>query len=461
MNFLVVALLQAGLTGTVLHGAAPVAGARVIAGELGHALLQYESPSKTSVITPGVAESEARRWAVTLVTDEAGGFAAPELAAGEYTVLASDPQATPRGIAFTTIRLREGERRNLRLVLQPPGYVVGSVSGIAADPKAWELGLAPRRRLSNLSLRPEWERLERADGTASFRSRALPAVIEWDLVGRLDGVSTPLLRIPVDAHPGEETKVALELGGGVTISGRVLDQEGRGVAGASIVATSGKVPTTELGTVTDGEGRYRLGGLAIGTWKLIAKLRRARTVEIRGGSAGAAAAELVAIGKHSLLIADGNDQPADVHVAAVGPPQIGDEAPDFDALLFDGHRLSLSQLRGRVVALFFWKSSDERSREVLGQLADAYGSWSKDGRLEILGVALDEEPGSVRRFAASRPLPWPQTALGADEANPIGRLYGEPEGPWIVLIGADGKIVAFARDARSPLRETIEHLLAK
>src|SRR5688500_14754390 len=114
MTFLLAIVLQAGLSGTVVHDGNPVAGARVIAGELGRALLPYKAPRETCVATPGIPAEDVTRWSALLVTDDGGRFSAPRLAPGEYTVLVADGTAPCRGIAFTTIKLREGEPRALR-----------------------------------------------------------------------------------------------------------------------------------------------------------------------------------------------------------------------------------------------------------------------------------------------------------------------------------------------------------
>jgi peroxiredoxin Q/BCP len=40
------------------------------------------------------------------------------------------------------------------------------------------------------------------------------------------------------------------------------------------------------------------------------------------------------------------------------PPRVGDTAPDFTALTDDGSTLTLSDLRGTVVVLFFYPKDD-------------------------------------------------------------------------------------------------------
>lgn len=46
------------------------------------------------------------------------------------------------------------------------------------------------------------------------------------------------------------------------------------------------------------------------------------------------------------------------------------------------------------------------------------------------------------RFAASRGLTWPQTALGPEARNPIAKLYNAHSTPMTVLVDAEGRIAA-------------------
>jgi protocatechuate 3,4-dioxygenase beta subunit len=426
---------------------------RVTVGEVGHALLRYAAPDEI-----GFASQDAGPWSATLETDDAGRFSADGLAPGEYTLIASDPAGTTRGLAFTSVKLRPGEPRDLRLALRPPAYVVGAVSGLDLDPNLVALDLVPRHGIANVVFRPRFDRLERDAGGWSLRSVALPPLIEWDLVAtRRDVLSTTLLRSPVDAHPGEETKIALALDSGASLRGRVVDESGNAVPGVSVVATSNKEPETERGTSTDLQGRYELRGLRPGTWRLDAKRCSMRKTETPGAIVEAPVLDVS--GRRSVLITDAVEYEADVNVAAFKAPSVGEPAPEFEVLLLDGRTLALSQLRGRPVLLFGWASFDPLSRAELGRFAASYSAWSERG-LEIVGIALDEEPGLVRRIVASRAPPWPQAAPGPIEANPIAKLHGLVTVPSTVLIGSDGRIAALLLTGDS-LDRAIEGLLER
>src|SRR5688500_17726327 len=96
-------VLQGRIEGSVFtNDGAPVAGARVILGELGHATLFYNGPEHMFVGTPGLSADGAQRFSAVVSTDAQGRFSAAGLEPGEYSLIAADPT---RGVAFTTLAL--------------------------------------------------------------------------------------------------------------------------------------------------------------------------------------------------------------------------------------------------------------------------------------------------------------------------------------------------------------------
>src|SRR5689334_10780068 len=169
--------LDGRIEGTVVTAAGtPVARARVIVGELGHATLFFNTPEEMFVGTPGLTGDEPRRFSALLAADELGKFAVDGLAAGEYSLIASGPES---GIAFATLRLDAERPQTLRIVLEPPAFVSGSVKGLAFDPQVNVLELKAAALAANISWIP---RLSLEPNSWSFRSAALPAVRDWNLV---------------------------------------------------------------------------------------------------------------------------------------------------------------------------------------------------------------------------------------------------------------------------------------
>lgn len=104
--------------------------------------------------------------------------------------------------------------------------------------------------------------------------------------------------------------------------------------------------------------------------------------------------------------------------------QPGDPAPDFTATAVggkygEGQTVSLRQLRGRPVVLYFYPKDDTPgcTTQACG-LRDAWGDFEK--RAELFGVSVDSEK-SHQKFIAKYQLPFP---LLADPEKKIVHDYG-------------------------------------
>jgi hypothetical protein len=70
----------------------------------------------------------------------------------------------------------------------------------------------------------------------------------------------------------------------------------------------------------------------------------------------------------------------------------------------------------------------------------------RDQGFEVVGVNIDDDPQTVRKFLAFQPLPW-TTVISADPnargfEHPLAVKCGIDAIPFLVLIGRDGKVNA-------------------
>src|SRR6516162_9229098 len=126
----------------------------------------------------------------------------------------------------------------------------------------------------------------------------------------------------------------------------------------------------------------------------------------------------------------------------------GDKAPDFTAMTHDGKTVSLADLHGKHVVLYFYPRDDTPgcTKEACG-FRDAFSEFTKKGAV-VLGVSTDPAKAHVK-FVAKYKLPF---ALLVDEEKQIVNAYGvwgekrfmgrKYQGTHRVtfLIGPDGKI---------------------
>lgn len=140
--------------------------------------------------------------------------------------------------------------------------------------------------------------------------------------------------------------------------------------------------------------------------------------------------------------------------------KIGDVAPAFDAVAVgggygEGRKLSLKELRGKTVVLYFYPKDDTPgcTKQACG-LRDAWRDFEK--KAEVFGVSVDSVK-SHEKFIAKYALPFP---LLSDEEQGIVEAYGV----WVeksmygkkymgterstFVIGPDGKIKAIFRKVK-------------
>jgi peroxiredoxin Q/BCP len=124
--------------------------------------------------------------------------------------------------------------------------------------------------------------------------------------------------------------------------------------------------------------------------------------------------------------------------------QEGTSAPEFEAQTDDGRTVSLSELRGKPVVLYFYPNDDTPgcTKQACG-IRDAYGEFRARGA-EVFGVSTNDAE-SHRKFREKYQLPFP---LLVDGDKALGRAFeiedGGPGKPSYkrstVVIDADGKI---------------------
>ena len=116
----------------------------------------------------------------------------------------------------------------------------------------------------------------------------------------------------------------------------------------------------------------------------------------------------------------------------------GSEAKDFELTLFDGRRLRLSDLEGKVVVLNFWASWCGPCREEMPAFELTWQEYSDRG-VVFLGVAVADFEEDARAFADFVGVTYP---VGFDSAGEIALDYF-PERvilPTTYFVDPEGKL---------------------
>jgi len=125
----------------------------------------------------------------------------------------------------------------------------------------------------------------------------------------------------------------------------------------------------------------------------------------------------------------------------------GKPAPDFTLDSDSGESVTLSELKGKPVVLYFYPKDDTPgcTRQACG-IRDAYGEFEQAGAV-VLGVSADNE-ASHERFKEKYSLPF---TLLADPEHELGEPYGvaqEGKNSYersTFVIDADGNVARIMR----------------
>lgn len=144
----------------------------------------------------------------------------------------------------------------------------------------------------------------------------------------------------------------------------------------------------------------------------------------------------------SASSAPGSSRPADEGPALAADVAAGDTAPDFTVELFDGTRLALSSLRGKVVLLNFWATWCPPCRAELARVQHEIIDRFAGRDFVFLPVSRGESREAVAAFREKTGYAFP---MGLDPDRTIFDRYAPTTIPRNYLIGRDGKVLVAAQ----------------
>ena len=142
-------------------------------------------------------------------------------------------------------------------------------------------------------------------------------------------------------------------------------------------------------------------------------------------------------------------------------------APPFAVTTLDGQRVSLDDLKGKVVLIDFWATWCGPCREALPHLQQIARKFQGQP-LVILSVSLDSEENKWKEFVAKNGMTWTNCRDGRFD-GPMAKLFAVHAIPQTFTIDADGvlqdehvgdaaiegklkKQIARARELEAPVR---------
>ena len=142
-----------------------------------------------------------------------------------------------------------------------------------------------------------------------------------------------------------------------------------------------------------------------------------------------------------------------------GTLQIGQPAPDFELVTFDGQPLNTQDLRGKVILLNFWASWCIPCEEEADELESAWQSYQDRDDVIFIGVAWSDLDTKAKEYLQKFGVTYPNAPDMGTRASQAYLITGVPE---TFIIDKDG-ILAFAKFSQfysaAEIRAAIDPLL--
>lgn len=129
----------------------------------------------------------------------------------------------------------------------------------------------------------------------------------------------------------------------------------------------------------------------------------------------------------------------------------------FEARDLNGNRISLADLRGRVVLIDFWATWCSPCLAEIPNLREAQRRFGD--RVAIVGVSLDvQDRASFVSWLRRQGIEWPQIYDGRGRTSPTVAPFELKGVPFNVLVGTDGRVIGVSVKGRQ-LIDTLNVLI--
>jgi thiol-disulfide isomerase/thioredoxin len=119
---------------------------------------------------------------------------------------------------------------------------------------------------------------------------------------------------------------------------------------------------------------------------------------------------------------------------------------------FDGTKVDLKDLRGKIVLIDFWATWCVPCMRELPGLRNLYAKY-KDKGVSVIGISLDGDKKALSKFLTSKGLPWPTYFDGKGFENQFAQRYAVRGIPQLWVINKQGKLVSTDWDVKKTEQE--------
>lgn len=129
--------------------------------------------------------------------------------------------------------------------------------------------------------------------------------------------------------------------------------------------------------------------------------------------------------------------------ALVAAQEAPDSAPFFAARLIDPDEkpIAMASYRGKPLVVNFWARWCPPCRAEIPELNEFRKHHG--GKIEVLGIAVEDEATGVKAFARDFPIRYPVFLAGGNAGTQLMRTLGNPRGglPYTLFIDRHGRVV--------------------
>ncbi len=139
-------------------------------------------------------------------------------------------------------------------------------------------------------------------------------------------------------------------------------------------------------------------------------------------------------------------------------PNKGNPAPYFSFVDLNGNKISLDNLKGRIVLLDFWATWCSPCLKSIPTLKRCHEKYKDE--VTFIGISLDKDKHVLRKFLKQEKIFWTQYCDGRGWDNKIAKLYKVESIPALFLIDRSGIVYSDKLYPQS-LEGVLEGLLSK
>lgn len=140
--------------------------------------------------------------------------------------------------------------------------------------------------------------------------------------------------------------------------------------------------------------------------------------------------------------------------------KVGDDVPEFVVEMFDGQKINIKDLKGKIVLINFWATwcppCQEELKRVQKEIIDRF----KGKDFVFLAISREESKEQVKKFRERNEYTFP---MGLDPERKIYSKFATATIPRNFIIDKKGKIVeievGYTKEAFAKMIEKLERLL--